>query len=359
MASFRLASCASVLLLAGIGHAAAATGELAACAAIASDAERLACYDGLVRRDRERALQTPAAPPVSAPDLSASPPSVLEEFVTPTVKGTPEGRAYSRLADQWELGQEWSHGVFRLRPHNRTYLLAAYSSSPNETPFQPFRAIVQNEGSLSPAELAFQLSFKLKIADNPLNLPADLWFGYTQRSFWQAFNSRQSSPFRATDYRPEVMAVFPTDLQLLGIHMRFINLGFVHESNGQGASLSRSWNRVYGQVGFERDDLSMLVRRWIRIKEDADEDDNPDITDYLGKGDVVATYRWGGHELSLLGRYNFNTGRGGAQLGWAFPLSEKIRRLKGYVQVFSGYGYSLIDYNHPQTVLGIGITLTE
>lgn len=343
MPSFRFLPRALALFLIGIGPAAAA-GELAACAAIADDASRLACYDQLAAREQ--------APPAASAYPAPAMPSAL--LPPPPPPGPP-----SRLADQWELGEAYSRGVFRLRPHYRTYLLTALSSSPNEEPYLPFRDVVEGVDELSPAELAFQLSFKLKFADDPFNVPADLWFGYTQRSFWQAFSSRLSSPFRATDYRPEIMAVFPTDLKLLGLNLRFVNLGFVHESNGQGSTLSRSWNRVYAQLGFERGDFSLLLRRWNRIDEDPEDDDNPDIGAYLGKGDVEATYRWGRHEVSLLGRFNSDTGRGGAQVGWAFPLSDDVRRLKGYVQLFSGYGYSLIDYNHAQTVLGVGVTLTE
>lgn len=343
--AFRFAPCALAWLLMGTASAFAQTDGLGTCAVITDNADRLACYDRLAAR----ALAPPADPAQAAE--SAPEPEPLRAASEPV--------AYSRLADQWELGEAWSRGKYRFRPYERTYLMAAFSSSPNEAPFQPLRPIVQDDIDLSPAELAFQLSFKFKLAEKPLDMPADVWFGYTQRSFWQAFNSKQSSPFRATDYRPEVMAVFPTDFKLLGMNMRMLNLGFVHESNGQGASLSRSWNRVYAQAGLERGDFSLLVRRWLRIREDADEDDNPDIQDYLGKGDIVATWSRGAHELSLLGRYNFAKGHGAAQLGWAFPLAKDVPRLKGYVQLFSGYGYSLIDYNHAQTVLGIGLTLAE
>lgn len=78
----------------------------------------------------------------------------------------------------------------------------------------------------------------------PARLPLDLWFGYIQTSFWQANNREASSPFRETGYQPEIMAVAPLSLDLLGSKLRFVNLGLVHESNGQGFFLSRSWNRT-------------------------------------------------------------------------------------------------------------------
>ena len=47
---------------------------------------------------------------------------------------------------------------------------------------------------------------------------------------------------------------------------------------------------------------------------------------------------------------------GSLQLDWGFPLDGPMR---GHVQVFSGYGESLIDYNHRSTYVGLGISLTE
>lgn len=317
---------------------AAADPGLAACAAIGPDSERLACYDRVAGRD---------IAPVAEPEARTALPS-------------PEYReATSWLADRWELGRMYARGALSVRPHRGNYLIAAYSSSPNEAPFLPFRSVAPGVADLSPAELAFQLSFKLKFADNPLGAPVDLWFAYTQRSFWQAFSSEASSPFRATDYQPELMAVFPTRFNLLGLQMRFINLGLVHESNGQAGSLSRSWNRAYAQFGFERGNFSLLLRRWVRFEEEPQTDDNADIIAYMGRGDVVARYRWDDHEFALLARLNTDSGRGAAQIGWAFPLTDALPRLRGYVQLFSGYGYSLIDYNHAQTVLGVGVMLGD
>ena len=67
---------------------------------------------------------------------------------------------------------------------------------------------------------------------------------------------------------------------------RLANIGFAHQSNGRGDPLSRSWNRVYAELGFETRDLALLVRPWYRIKESAAKDDNPDITEVARPVDV-------------------------------------------------------------------------
>lgn len=186
----------------------------------------------------------------------------------------------------------------------------------------------------------------------------DLWIGYTQLSFFQMYNKSISSPFCENNYEPELMGVIHTDYDLFGLRGRFINIGLVHQSNGRQEPLSRSWNRIYAQFGFERGGFGLMVRPWYRIKEDWTVDNNPDITTYLGHGDIVATYERNGHMLSLLLRSNVNfwNFHGAMQADWSFPL---YRQLKGYVQVFTGYGESLIDYNHAQTTVGAGFLLID
>lgn len=320
--------------------------RLEACAAIADDRERLSCYDRLARGEpvpeQERAAAA-VSPQPESPALAGS-----------TAAESGGERDVSYLSRYWELDAEDKRGIFHFRPHRENYLIATYNDSPNVEPYRPLR-LPGRGGGLANAELKFQIGFKLKIAENPANLPVDFWFGYTQTSYWQANNREASSPFRETNYQPEVMAVVPLNLDLLGLKLRFINAGFVHESNGQGSVLSRSWNRSYLQAGFERGNFSLLARAWKRVNESADEDDNPDIVDYMGRGDLVGTWRSNGHEVSLLTRYNFSTDKGAVQIGWAFPLAP---RLKGYVQYFTGYGHSLIDYNAHQRVMGLGVLVT-
>lgn len=77
-------------------------------------------------------------------------------------------------------------------------------------------------------------------------------------------------------------------------------------------------------------------------------------------GDLLAVYQPSdsGHSFALLARNNLSVdhNRGALQLDWRFPL---YRNLKGYLQLFSGYGASMIDYNYRQTTVGIGISLSD
>src|SRR5574340_214497 len=326
-----------------IGQAqAASTADLDACSAIPGDAERLACYDGLSGRSQPEAGPEPAMgrQPLAA-QAASQPPKLL-----------------SALSRHWELDDEAKQGAFLFRAHRPNYFLPLkYSSSPNSTPFRDEFSIEPDLG-LEPLETELQLSFKIKGMEGVFGHDnADLWFGYTVTSFWQAYNSDISSPFRETNYEPEAMLVYRTNYNIAGFRGRFLNLGIVHQSNGRQEGLSRSWHRVYAQLGFERGNLALTIRPWYRIPESAGTDDNPDIEDYLGHGDLQLAYHGGRHTYSLLFRNNFKSteNHGAVKLNWSFPLHG---RLRGYVQYFDGYGESLIDYNHSQQSFGVGLSLT-
>jgi len=212
---------------------------------------------------------------------------------------------------------EAKQGAFLFRPHRPNYFLPIkYSNAPNSTPFQS--TFMQPDLGLENLETELQLSFKIKGMEGVFghdNL--DLWFGYTITSFWQAYNDTISSPFRETNYEPEAILTYRTNYEIAGFRGRFLNLGMAHQSNGRSEGLSRSWNRIYAQFGFERDNLALLIRPWYRIPE-RDEDDNPDIEDYLGHGDLLAVYSKGRNTYSLLLRNNFKStdNRGALKLNW-------------------------------------------
>ncbi|HJV50441.1 MAG TPA: phospholipase A [Noviherbaspirillum sp.] len=330
------------LLLSGVAFSHPWAETLDDCVRIADNSQRLACFDrlaaaqGMGKAEKENRRMAPIPVP---PERTAT-------------AGERDGQ---RLAQHWELGPESKRGLFAFRPHQDNYvLLANYSFAPNAAPFSPLAGLIPQGDGLSHTELKFQLGFKMKLLEDVAPTHTDLWLGYTQQSYWQAYNRKASSPFRETDYQPELMAVTPVDFPVLGMHARFLNVGLVHQSNGRASTLSRSWNRIYVQAGLEKGNFILLGRAWKRLPDSTGGDDNPDILDFMGQGDVSAFYRWRGQEFSALARHNFRTNRGALQLGWAFPFVE---RLKGYVQVFSGYGQSLIDYNYSQKTIGLGVLI--
>ncbi len=308
--------------------------DLAECSKIEENGERLKCYDNLAGRKPKE------------------PGPALKSGETPS-QG--KGKKFSYFSHLWELEPETRPGRFPITPYRSNYILPyTYNTSPN---YDAVRAADPGK-DLKYEEAAFQLSFKVKLWTDVLDQKADLWVAYTQRSFWQVYNFEDSSPFRETDYEPELLLNFRTDYSLLGLRGRFINVGINHQSNGQSEPLSRSWNRIVANAGFERGDFSLLLKGWYRIPEAAVDDDNPHMGDYLGYGEIWAYYFWKGNRFGIMLRNNldFQTNRGAVQLEWSFPL---LKWVSGYLQYYNGYGESLLDYNHRVNRIGIGVILRE
>jgi phospholipase A1 len=307
------------------------------CISINGDAARLDCYDRVEGRSNRR--------------------SASQYDRTATISGAQQitNGEPSLLSSVWELDADHKHGTFRLLPYKANYLLPIhYTNNPNVSPSSPVAYhTVNTPYPLSSSEVKFQISFKLKAWENIFKDNGDLWFGYTQQSYWQLYNKYTSS-IRENDFLPEVMLVLRTDRNVLGWHWRMLKLGFIHQSNGRALPLSRSWNRIYADFGLERGNFVWSVHPWIRLPNYDEKEDNPDTRRYMGSGDTRLMYVRDGNVYSVLGRYSLIGGHGAIQLDWAYPISSS---LKGYVQVFNGYGESLLDYNHSQTVLGVGILL--
>lgn len=266
----------------------------------------------------------------------------------------------SPLETRITLERATAANPFVITPHRPNYLLpATYSFSPNSDPFDI------SSGELQKWEIKFQLSFKFPLVRGLFNDRGTLFMAYTNQSYWQAYNRKFSSPFRETNHEPELFLTYLPDYSLLGFDARVLQFGVSHQSNGQSNELSRSWNRVYADLVFERGNFAFSLKPWYRIPEqkkssptDATGDDNPDIEDYMGYGEFRLAYKLDGHSLSLMLRSNLSRSdpRGALELGWSFPLT---RKLKGYAQYFDGYGESLIDYDAHIRRIGIGIALTD
>ena len=273
-----------------------------------------------------------------------------------------QNRAFTEthsLRARWELADSLRNGNFLLTPYKPVYLLpAVWSSSPNGS---PNAVSLPNDPAipLDVVECKFQFSFKSKVVQGLYKKKGDIWVAYTQSSRWQVYNYGLSRSFRETNYEPEVMVVYPTNYRLFGFRCRLVSAGLNHQSNGGSDPLSRSWNRLILQAGFERGRCTVLLRPWWRLPERHRSDENPDITGLLGNGEVILIYELRSHVISIQARsavIEAPFSGGSLQGDWSFTISG---HLKGHVQAFHGYGESLIDYDHPQTTLGFGISLLD
>ena len=265
------------------------------------------------------------------------------------------------MTERWELDTTAVRGTFLITPYKPIYiLLGKYTSNPNEQPRSENDSpeYITPEGiNYDNMELKFQLSFKTKVLQKVLWGKADLWVAYTQKSFWQIYNTELSRPFREINYEPEVILNFPVKFRFFGFKTRMVGISFNHLSNGKSEPFSRSLNRIILHAGLERKNWTVYVRSWYGMSDYGS--DNPDISEYMGRADLNVIYAKNGNVFSFIGGYNLNFNsnpRGSSEFSWSYPIKNN---LKGFLQVSHGYGESLIDYNHSQTTVGIGVSLIE
>ncbi len=207
-------------------------------------------------------------------------------------------------------------------------------------------------------EILFDISLKQRLFGVPL------YFGYSQKSFWDAFNSKKSKPFRETDFNPELFYRWVPEDQKAWHHLG-ADIGLEHESNGQSLPDSRSWNRLYVSPFQAAGEHIVYWKWWWRIPEDESRpptdpqrDDNPDIHRYYGYSELHFEQQvFDRHLIHAMARFNPETGRGAFNLQYSLPNGSNDFFWMFYL--WQGYGESLIDYNHSITRIGVGIMLAR
>jgi phospholipase A1 len=250
-----------------------------------------------------------------------------------------------------------------LLAHRRNYFLpVTYARDPNNAVFDNESGL---DGDLNNFEAQFQISLKLPVTEDLFIENDAVYAAFTLRAFWQVYNKDISAPFRESNYEPEIFWITPVPWTILGGDATLVSLGLSHQSNGRSQPYSRSWNRVYASLIWERWRYVFHLKTWWRIPEeeksdplDPHGDDNPDIEDYMGNFEFEVVFRQYDNEFSAMIRNNldFEENHGALQLDWTFPLQGRFR---GYLQYFNGYGESLIDYDAHIQRIGIGILLTD
>lgn len=271
-------------------------------------------------------------------------------------KQEPVSPIEQRLADE----RAAAASPFAILAHKPNYfLLGAYNHEGwDPTLFQ--EASGKPDLELDDVEGQFQISLKVPLWTGLLGGRMDLYGAYTNRSFWQMYNSENSEPFRETNHEPEVWAQFRNDWQIWGLTNSVNTVGWAHQSNGRSGELSRSWNRLYATFLFERGRWAFALKPWVWVSKDKADSDNPNIDDYMGNGEFRVVYARRGNVFSAMVRNQLESGfdRGAFEFSWSFPVFS-YPYFKGYIQYFHGYGESLIDYDRKANRLGIGISITD
>jgi len=221
-------------------------------------------------------------------------------------------------------------------------------------------------GGQGDTKARLQFSFKYRIFDEDSEfIDKSSWmrgfhFAYTQTSLWNL--SASSAPFEDSSYKPSFFWDFYT--QKSDYWPAFIRTGYAHESNGRAEEASRGIDTLFfwpfwGGKWHEQDWLiGPKIYAYV-----SKSDGNEDIEEYRGYTDLYIRY---GHEddwllSTTLRRAGKN--RNMIEMDISLPVRKKIFSRTGgyiYLQVFHGYGESLLSYNEKQDLqLRIGFAIVR
>jgi len=263
-----------------------------------------------------------------------------------------------------------SKSSFTLMSHYENYMLLG-SYSPTTLYEKAYGDDKQRDPSRDyerdSNEAQYQLSIKVPLYRNFLNTGAELFTAYTQNSYWQVYDTAHSSPFRETNYMPELFMEWTPDKKIGSSTLQKIRLAIIHQSNGQDLGKSRSWNRTEMMFLFKKDNLYYGFNAWNRWDEEAkssrvqiEGDDNVNLQEYIGKQKYFIKYKSdiGNILLSHQNRiFAYNINKGNTKIDLTFPSPNK--NVDFFIRGFHGYGESLIDYDVKLSRVSFGIMIAD
>jgi phospholipase A1 len=204
-----------------------------------------------------------------------------------------------------------------------------------------------------------QLSFKVPVVKD-----VPLYFAYSQLMFWAL--EENSKPFRDLTYNPELFYRYSlTDGAYI---LKSVDIGFWnHNSNGKRDVDSRSYNKSYLRFNLAHSFSHWIFRASIQASALYDFDPtNRDIQDYISPlsfsfsvAQLFDTTWVDKTELTLQaspgGKFANQWGHGGYQASLSFRLGHINLVPAFYLQYYTGYAESLLNYNQREQEFRAGV----
>lgn len=229
-------------------------------------------------------------------------------------------------------------------------------------------------GFTKDTQVKFQFSFKYDLW--PSTSHHTVYLAYTQKSLWDLYDT--SSPFRESNYAPEIYyAHYHSEHHgqpRPGCGLFSEQVGFEHESNGEGEDASRSWNRFFVNVEATCHGTPVYGLLGLRAWYPLGTAENATITRTLGYGELVFGAGVDDDTLHLNGLITIalrkgtrkDLGKGSITLDARYRptyqrLLGKAWKFAPYVwfQLFAGYGETLGTYDRSTSSARVGIGLSD
>jgi phospholipase A1/A2 len=203
-----------------------------------------------------------------------------------------------------------------------------------------------------------QLSFKV-----PLIKDQPIYLAYTQQMFWNL--KAESKPFQDSTYNPELIYRWSLkDSLISSIDIAPIS----HMSNGKKDLDSRSVNKRYVKFNFDKEYSNWIFRGGVQLAYLYDyEETNINIRDYIGPlglsfSAVQLFDGWvdaGEFSVQITpgGKYAQNWNHGGYQFSYSFRLGGLEVMPAFYIQYYTGFAETLLNYNERVNQLRVGFVL--